>query len=82
MRLTQVAFAKHIGVPLQRVNEIISGRRGVTPETAWLFPRAFGTSPEFWTNLQSAHDLVGLKPSRMVGRVRARWVSQGVKNLE
>ena len=35
MRITQVAFAAHIGVPLQRVNEIVRGRRGVTAETAW-----------------------------------------------
>lgn len=72
LRLTQVAFAKHIGVPLQRVNEIIAGRRGVTPETAWLFSRALGTSPECWIQLQSTHDLVRLKPARRVGRVRAR----------
>lgn len=71
LRLTQVAFARHIGVPLQRVNEIITGRRGVTPETAWLFARAFGTSPEFWTHLQSTYDLVRLKPARKIGRVRA-----------
>jgi len=34
--LTQVAFAHHIGVPVQRVNEVVRGKRGVTPETAWL----------------------------------------------
>ena len=71
MGLTQVKFARHIGVPVQRVNEIISGKRGVTPETAWLFSRALGTSPEFWTNLQAGHDLARLKPARKIRRVSA-----------
>ena len=55
--LTQVAFARHIRVPVQRVNEIVRGRRGVTPDTAWRLAQALGTSPEFWIHLQSAHDL-------------------------
>ena len=37
MGVTQVAFAEHIGVPVQRITEIIRGKRGVTPATAWLF---------------------------------------------
>jgi addiction module HigA family antidote len=45
--ITQVAFANHIGVPLQRINEIIRGKRGITPETAWLFSQALGTTPSF-----------------------------------
>lgn len=55
--LTQVKFAQHLGIPIQRVNEIVTGKRGVTPETALLFAGALRTSPEFWINLQSAHDL-------------------------
>ena len=39
--LSQVAFAAHISVPVQRINEIIRGKRSVTPETAWLFSEAF-----------------------------------------
>nr|CAP47852.1 putative integron gene cassette protein [uncultured bacterium] len=53
LNLTQVDLAAHIGVPVQRVNEIVRGKRGITPETAWLFSQAFGTTPEFWINLQS-----------------------------
>jgi len=60
--ITQVALARHVGVPVQRINEIVRGKRGVTPETAWLFAQAFGTSPEFWLNLQSNHDLVRFRP--------------------
>ena len=57
LRLTQVALADHIGVPVQRINEIVRGKRGITPETAWLLSQAFGTSPQFWVNLQTSHDL-------------------------
>jgi len=64
--LTQVAFAKHIGVPTQRINEIVRGKRGVTPETAWLFAQAFDTTPEFWTNLQTAFDLAMNRPERTI----------------
>jgi addiction module HigA family antidote len=37
---------------VRRINEIVRGKRGITPETAWLFAQAFGTTPEFWVNLQ------------------------------
>ena len=60
--LTQVALAGHIGVPVQRVNEIVRGKRGITPETAWLLSQAFGTSPEFWINLQTNYDLARTQP--------------------
>ena len=55
--ITQVEFARHIGVPVQRVNEIVRGKRGVTPQTAWLFSQALGTTPQFWLNLQNTFDL-------------------------
>ena len=66
--LTQVEFAAHIGVPVQRVNEIVRGKRGITPDTAWLFSQAFGTTPEFWLNLQAMHDLARFRPKRRVRR--------------
>lgn len=69
MNVSQVAFAAHIGVPTQRVNEIVRGKRGVTPETAWLFAEALGTSPEFWLNLQSNYDLVRFRPKRQVPKM-------------
>jgi len=69
MNVSQVAFAAHIGVPVQRVNEIVRGKRGITPETAWLFAEALGTSPEFWLNLQSNYDLVRSRPKRQVKRI-------------
>ncbi len=69
MELSQVVFAEHIGVSVQRVNEIIRGKRGVTPETAWLFAQAFGTSPEFWLNLQTNYDLSRARPKRKIARI-------------
>ena len=71
MGLTQVAFARHVGIPLQRVNEIIRGKRGVTPESAWLFAKALNTSPEFWMNLQMAYDLAKARPERAVEPIAA-----------
>ena len=69
--LTQVAFAEHIGVPVQRINEIVRGKRGITPETAWLFSESFGTTPEFWLNLQTNYELVRHRPKRQVARIGA-----------
>jgi len=68
--VTQVEFAAHIEVPLQRVNEIVRKKRGVSPETAWLLSGALGTTPEFWINLQTAHDLALSRPLRRVRRLR------------
>jgi addiction module HigA family antidote len=62
--MTQVALAKAIRIPVQRVNEIVRGKRGVTPETAWLLAKAFGTTPQFWANLQSNHDLAVQRPAK------------------
>ena len=70
LEVTQVAFAKHIGVPVQRINELIRGKRGVTPETAWLLAQALGTTPQFWINLQSNFDLAVNRPKRTVRRLR------------
>jgi addiction module HigA family antidote len=66
LSITQVELASHIGVPVQRINEIINGKRGITPETAWLLAEAFETSPEFWQNLQTNHDLAQKRPERKV----------------
>ena len=64
--ITQVQLAAHIGVPTQRVNELVREKRGVTPDTAWLLSKAFNTSPEFWLNLQSVYDLSQSRPNRVI----------------
>ncbi len=66
LELTQKALAMHVGVPLQRSNEIIRGKRGITPATAWLLAEALNTSPEFWLNLQAIHDLSANRPDHHV----------------
>ena len=69
--ISQVAFAAHLGVPVQRVNELVRGKRGVTPETAWLLSQALNTTPEFWINLQTAYDLARTRPAEPVERLKA-----------
>lgn len=55
--LSQVALASKMGVPIQRVNTLINGKRDVSAETAVLLARALKTTPEFWMNLQASVDL-------------------------
>jgi addiction module HigA family antidote len=57
LELSQAEFARALRIPLNRVNEIVKGKRGITAETALLFADYFKTSPEVWMNLQMAHDL-------------------------
>jgi len=55
--ITQNKLAVSIGVPPRRINEIVHGKRGVTADTAIRLARYFGTSDEFWMNLQSNYEL-------------------------
>ncbi len=57
MNITQLKLAADLDISIQRINTIIHGRRGVSAETALLLGRYFKTGPEFWMNLQAAHDL-------------------------
>jgi len=57
MSLSQVELAHRMGVPVQRINTLINGKRDMTAETAILLSRVLKTSPEFWMNLQDTHDL-------------------------
>lgn len=65
LEITQNRLAVAIGVPPRRINEIVHGKRGITADTALRLAKYFGTSAEFWINLQSfyeldrAEDLVG-----------------------
>ncbi|MEX2282333.1 MAG: HigA family addiction module antitoxin [Gemmatimonadota bacterium] len=55
--ITQVQLADLIDVSFPRVNEIVNGKRGITPDTALRLAQLFGTTPEFWLNGQLAWDL-------------------------
>jgi len=57
MNLTQAEVAKAIHVPYQRLNELVKGKRGMTPSTALRLAKYFGVSADFWMNLQLAWDL-------------------------
>ena len=57
LEMTQVELAEAIGVPLQRVNEIVNQKRGVSPETALRLGKYFGVSADFWLGLQKDRDL-------------------------
>ena len=61
LQLTQATLARAIGIPQNRVNELVRGKRGVTPETALLLSGFFGNSAEFWMNLQTAYDLTRVR---------------------
>src|SRR5215471_17933702 len=60
---TQTEFAEIIGRPHRLVNELISGKRGVTPETARELAAALGTSAELWMNLESSYRLSKVAPA-------------------
>lgn len=55
--MTQAEFAELIGVSYVRLNEIVNGRRGITPSTALRLAKALGTTPDFWLSSQLAIDL-------------------------
>jgi len=57
MSLTQRELANAIHVPYQRINDLVNGRRGVTPSSALRLAKFFGNSPVFWMNLQLRWDL-------------------------
>jgi addiction module HigA family antidote len=57
MGITQYKLAKDIQVPARRINEIVHGLRGITADTALRLAKYFGTSENFWINLQSHYDL-------------------------
>lgn len=55
--LTQVEAAGKMGISVNRLNELIRAKRGVTADTALRLAKLLKTTPEFWLNLQNAHDL-------------------------
>ena len=57
MDITQRELANGINVPYQRINELVNGKRGITPSTALRLAKYFGTTPGFWMNLQLRWDL-------------------------
>jgi len=76
-RLTQAELARALHIPLNRVNELVRGKRGITPESALLLSGYFRNSPEFWMNLQTAHDLSRARQEiRKAARKRPRAITR------
>jgi len=71
LEISQAELARHLGVTNQRINELVKGKRGVTPETAWLLAKAFNTTPEFWMNLQTNHDLTSVESPKGIKKLVA-----------
>ena len=57
MEISQYRLAKDINVPARRINEIVQGKRSITPDTALRLSKYFGLSERFWINLQTRYDL-------------------------
>ena len=73
--LTANRLAMELLVPATRVNDIVRGKRAVTADTALRLARYFGTTPQFWMNLQANYDLELAQDSRgaeIAGRIRSR----------
>ena len=56
-KMTQMELARRLKIPIQRINTLINGKRGISAETAILLSRELKTTPEFWMNLQAGVDL-------------------------
>jgi len=57
LEISQYRLAKDIGVPPRRINEIVQGKRAISPDTALRLSRYFSLSERFWINLQTRYDL-------------------------
>ena len=66
--ISQYRLAKDIQVPARRINEIVLGKRSISPNTALRLSRYFGMSERFWMNLQIRYDLE-MEKDRMEGRL-------------
>lgn len=80
--VSQVQFAEHLEISVQRVNEIVRGKRGITPDTAWLFSQALDTTPEFWMTLQANYDLARNRPDEPIRRLPRSRRSPAGKRLK
>jgi len=71
LQLSQNALARELRVPPRRINEIVLGRRSITPDTALRLARYFGTSERFWLGLQTDYDLEETR-QRMAAEIERR----------
>lgn len=79
LNITQYRLARDTGVSPRRINEIVKGTRAITADTALRLARFFGTTAQFWMNLQSKHDLVISEHAiaSILGRVVVPFSAEG-----
>ena len=68
LSISQYRLAKDINVPSRRINEIVLGKRSISPNTALRLSRYFGLSDRFWINLQARYDLE-VEKDKLAGRL-------------
>src|SRR3990170_4284559 len=66
--ISQYRLAKDISVPARRINEIVLGKRSISPDTALRLSRFFGLSDRFWINLQARYD-IEVEKDKLAGRL-------------
>ena len=68
LAISQYRLAKDISVPARRINEIVLGKRSISPDTALRLSRFFGLSDRFWINLQARYD-IEVEKDKLAGRL-------------
>lgn len=81
MNVSQSKLARAIGVPHRRINEIALGKRSITPDTAMRFSKYFGTTPEFWMNLQTTYDLRTFSENVLILFIQVKAIRWGNQKL-
>ena len=69
--VSQVEAASRMRIPIVRLNQLIRGHRGVTPDTAWRLAELTGTTAQFWLNLQNRYDLWIAEHRARLGKSRS-----------
>jgi len=67
--ISQNRLGRDLGIPAQRINEIVRGSRSITVDTSLRLARYFQTTPQFWLNLQSHYDLEMARESHLIERI-------------
>jgi addiction module HigA family antidote len=67
--ISQNKLGRDLGVPAQRINEIVRGQRAITVDSALRLAKYFNTTPQFWLNLQSHYDLEMAKEMHLTDRI-------------
>ncbi len=82
MRLTQYRLAKEIGVPAQRISEIVAGKRSISADTDLRLCRFFGLSKGYWLRVQAAHDIEVAEASmaKALGRIKP-WAGTAAERI-